>query len=94
MSADRTLLATGGGLAGVGGIWAAVHTAAPNGVELSAGALSITAILLVALVAVIVALFGLLLTAKEVQIAEWKRLAERCTETSRAAVQLATKEGP
>src|SRR5690348_2234054 len=94
MSGDRVLLATGGGLAGIGGIWAAVNTAVPNGVQFSSGALAISSILLVALVSAIISLFGLLLASKDVQIAEWKRLALRGTDVADKALTVATQQTP
>jgi hypothetical protein len=89
VSTERSWLAGGIGLGGIGGIWAAVHTAAPEGVHLPAAALAIIAILVVALTGVIGGVSLLLLAEKDVQIKEWKRMAERATETSTKAVKLA-----
>lgn len=74
MNADR-VLGTAGGLAGIGGIWAAVHAAAPDGVTFSAGALSVTAILLAIMATVVATLFRMLLDLYR----EAMRLAERGT---------------
>lgn len=96
MTSDRLVLAGGGTLGGIGGIWAAVHTAAPEGIQFSAGALAITAILLALLVSAILGLFGLLLAAQQAQIAELRRLAFRATDTTDKALHEAQKarEGP
>lgn len=94
MSTDRVVLATGGGLAGIGGIWAAVNTAAPQGVEFSAGALAISTILLVTTLSAILGLFGMLLASKEEQISEWKRLALRGTDVADKALTVATSQNP
>jgi hypothetical protein len=84
------LLSTGG----VGGIWVAIHAAAPDGVHLSAGALAITTILLLLMAGAVSFLFGMLIAALNAQIADLKRLAFRGTDVAAEAVkELAAKEG-
>lgn len=92
MSAEKTAITTVAGLGSIGGIWAAVHTAAPEGVCYSAGTLAITTILVVLLISAIIALFWLLIAEKDAQIKELRRLAYRGTELTERSLKLAAKE--
>ena len=56
---------------------------------LSGGAIAVISPIVTALVAAIGILWREMLKSKDAQISEWKRLAERATETSGKAVRLA-----
>lgn len=94
MSPEKSTIASLLGLGSIGGIWAAIHAAAPDGVSFNAGSLAITVILLVVMSAIVVGMFTLLLAEKEARIKELKQLAFGATDLGTEAVKLAQTTKP